>query len=118
MPENNEGKQTTTLFYAINSDSSLAKAIAVVFDKAARHQHPYAKFELSNFVAEMLTRGLKDFSDYLDRDKERRDKEEYFRREKLIALPDPSKPEELSRYANEIISLRQRYGIGASKKAL
>ena len=103
-----------TIVWGISKDSHLALALAAIAEKASRFGK--GDYSVEHWAEDLLLRGLKTFDNYLDADKERRDKEMYFAAERKLTLPNPQNPADLARYAEAIMQLRRKYGIGGEKK--
>ena len=112
----NETEKKVVVLWSLTDDSNMAKAIATVADKAMRYRKEEHSFQY--WTEFFLARGAQSFNDYLDNDKERRDKELFNKEVARLVAPNPTDATAMQAYATQIIGLQRKYGIGGEQKAL
>jgi uncharacterized protein YjcR len=115
--DNNEVKaEESKVIFALRSDSKMFEAIAIVAEKAERYRNENHSVEY--WAEDLLLRGIKSFSDYLDNDHERRMRENFRKEIEKLATPDPANIDAMVAYATKVGSLKRKYGIGGEQKAI
>ena len=106
-----------TPIYTIMSGSKTALAVELVMSKARAHNKDKGNFSVEYFCEDMLADALKGFSDYIDADRERKDRELFVKACNALATPDMTKPDEIKNYVNVLGGLKCKYRQGSYKPA-
>jgi hypothetical protein len=104
-----------TPIYTIMSGSVIALAIDRVMSKARAHNKDKGNFSVEYFCEDMLADALKGFSDYIDADRERKDRELFVKACNALTTPDMTKPDEIRNYVNALDGLKRKYRQGSYK---
>jgi hypothetical protein len=104
-----------TPIYTIMSGSVIALAVETVMLKARSHGKEKGNFSVEYFCEDMLADALKGFSDYIDADRERKDRELFVKACNALTTPDMTKPDEIKGYVNALDALKRKYRQGSYK---
>lgn len=104
-----------TAIYTIMSGSVIALAIDRVMTKARAHNKDKGNFSVEYFCEDMLADALKGFSDYIDADRERKDRELFVKACNALTTPDMTKPDEIKNYVTALDSLKRKFRQGSYK---
>ena len=121
MAEQAKANETKVVF-SLTEDSNMFKAIGLVADKAQRYRNEIHSVQY--WTEFLLAKGISTHLNYLDNDKERRDKDAYVAEmNRLVAPPpldmnDPKSVQANVAYAQATQSLRRKYGQGGEQKQL
>lgn len=109
-----ETKETN--IWVLVDGSPLATVLARLAEKAKAHGK--GDYSVQYWTEDMLARGCETFNRYLDADKERRDTASFNIQLSKLTPPNPNDATALALYANQILALQRKYGIGGEKKTL
>jgi hypothetical protein len=104
-----------TVVFTLMSDKPLALAIELVMKKARDHNKDKGNFSVEYFCEDMLADAIKGFSDYIDADRERKDRELFTKAMNALVTPDMTKPTEIETYVKAIESLKRKFRQGSYK---
>ncbi len=104
-----------TPIYVVMSGSKIALAVELVMDKARAHGKDKGNFSVEYFCEDMLADALKGFSDYIDADRERKDRELFVKACNALTTPDMTKPDEIKDYVNKLDGLKRKFRQGSYK---
>jgi type III secretory pathway component EscR len=105
-----------TPLFVIKDGTVLALAITTVMDKAKSLKNDKGSFTVEYFCEEMLADKLKSFSDYLDANEDRKNRELFTKAMNALATPDMTNPNDVRGYVEAVGRLKLKYRQGASKK--
>jgi len=104
-----------TVVFTLMSDKPLALAIELVMKKARDHNKDKGNFSVEYFCEDMLADAIKGFSDYIDADRERKDRELFVKACNALTTPDMTKPDEIKAYVTALDGLKRKYRQGSYK---
>jgi len=109
-------KTQVVIVWALESSTTMAKALAVVADKANTYSgHSYS---LQRYAEEAMSRGIKAIDNGIKSGTELRNVREYARERANLPTPPAGDAEAMSAYFAKIVALDRKYGIGGTQVAL
>lgn len=104
----------TDAVFSVKADSTLALQIALTMEKAKKHGKDKGHFSIEYFCEEMLSEKLDTYSNYLDADEDRKNRELFVKAMNALHAPDDS-PESAMAYISHVNNLKRKYRQGESK---
>jgi hypothetical protein len=99
--------------FTLHKDSQLVLAIARInekHEKAGKGTHT-----VEYWCEDLLARGITAFSNYLDADKDRRNREAYVKEMAKLTVPNGQDASAMTTYAQAVQRLSQKFGIGGTQ---
>lgn len=99
--------------FTLDKDSHLVTMIAVINEKCEKAGKPTHSVEY--WCEDLLARGINTFTNYLDADKDRRNREAYIREMAKLTVPNGQDAAALQTYAQRVSTLQRKFQIGQAQ---